>query len=78
MIRSAFFNGSDVQEIKGYGYQYSWYSINGIAVNNDNLYYTDNWVRYVNQVDRSGSNFKRAAKVHNNINDMKIYHGRGK
>ncbi|XP_071174260.1 von Willebrand factor D and EGF domain-containing protein-like [Mytilus edulis] len=76
MIRSAFFNGSDVQEIKGYGYRYSWYSINGIAVHNDYLYYTDNWGRYVNKVDRFGSNFARAALVHNRINDLKIYHGR--
>ncbi|XP_063440468.1 uncharacterized protein LOC134721412 [Mytilus trossulus] len=76
VIRSAFFNGSDVQEIKGYGYSYSWYSINGLAVHNDNLYYTDNWGRYVNKVDRSGSNFARAARVHNRINDLKIYHGR--
>lgn len=78
IIRSAFFNGSDVQEIKGYGYRYSWYSINGIAVHNDYLYYTDNWGRYVNKVDRFGSNFARAALVHNRINDLKTYHGRGK
>ncbi|VDI39770.1 Hypothetical predicted protein [Mytilus galloprovincialis] len=79
MIRSAFLNGSDIQEIKGYGSQNSWYSINGIAVYNDYLYYTNNWSgRYVNQIDRSGSNFARSAMVQDSINDMKIYNGRVK
>lgn len=79
MIRSAFLNGSDIQEIKVNSYQNYRYSINGIDVYNDYLYYTDNWSgRYVNQIDRSGSNFARSAMVHDSINDVKIYNGRGK
>ncbi|OPL22093.1 hypothetical protein AM593_09641, partial [Mytilus galloprovincialis] len=79
MIRSASLNGSDKQEIKVYDYQNYRYSMNGIAVYNDYLYYTSSWSgRYVNQVDRSGSNFARSAMVHDSINDVKVYNGRVK
>ncbi|XP_076111119.1 von Willebrand factor D and EGF domain-containing protein-like isoform X1 [Mytilus galloprovincialis] len=76
-IKSATFDGTGIKEVQRISHESSYYSINGIAVYNDYLYYSDNWsnYRYVYRVNKYGGTRQSIARLGSSVRDIKIFHG---
>lgn len=79
-IKSATFDGTGIKEVQRISHESSYYSINGIAVYNDYLYYSDNWsnYRYVYRVNKYGGTRQSIARLGSSVRDIKIFHGDSK